>query len=175
MTRTDSPSHVARLRALGRTFLNIIRPAALAALLLAPGVNAEAAPLAYVPNEGSGTVSVIDTETDRIVRTFSPGQKPRGIAVNRDGSRLYVSEQSGNALVTIDTANGKVLARTSIGDSPEALYLSPDGALLSAAIEENNEVVLIDTANGKIARRLKMRGKNPEHAVFSPDGKWLYV
>ena len=27
----------------------------------------------------------------------------------------------------------------------------------------------------KIALNLKVKGKNPEHAVFSPDGKWLYV
>src|SRR5437660_12686965 len=35
--------------------------------------------------------------------------------------------------------------------------------------------MLIDTATSKVVQRLKMRGKNPEHAVFSPDGKWLYV
>ena len=26
-----------------------------------------------------------------------------------------------------------------------------------------------------MSRKLKMKGKNPEHAVWSPDGKWLYV
>ena len=26
-----------------------------------------------------------------------------------------------------------------------------------------------------VARKFKMKGKNPEHAVWSPDGKWLYV
>ena len=36
-------------------------------------------------------------------------------------------------------------------------------------------MLLIDSATGKVERRLKMRGQNPEHAVFSPDGKWLCV
>src|SRR5438270_2513747 len=105
--------------------------------LFVSAVPAAAAPLAYVPNEASGTVSVIDTGTDRVVRTISPGEKPRGIALSLDGSRLYVSEQSGNALITLEAATGKVLARTPLGDSPEGIYLSPSGALLSAAIEEN--------------------------------------
>jgi len=35
--------------------------------------------------------------------------------------------------------------------------------------------MLVDTATTKVVQRLKMRGKNPEHAVFSPDGRWLYV
>ena len=44
------------------------RLAIAAAALLAFG--AVAAPFAYVPNEGSASVSVIDTATDRIVSTF---------------------------------------------------------------------------------------------------------
>ena len=39
-----------------------------------------AAPLAYVPNEGSGTISVIDTGTDAVVKEIKAGKKPRGIA-----------------------------------------------------------------------------------------------
>jgi YVTN family beta-propeller protein len=43
------------------------------------------------------------------------------------------------------------------------------------AVEESNSVAFIDTATNKLALNLKVKGKNPEHAVFSPDGKWLYV
>ena len=38
-----------------------------AALAAAMPLPALAAPFAYVPNEGSGTVSVIDTRTDQVV------------------------------------------------------------------------------------------------------------
>ncbi|HEX2389917.1 MAG TPA: hypothetical protein VHL33_02490, partial [Casimicrobiaceae bacterium] len=51
---------------------------------LALGGSVFAAPFAYVPNEGSGNVSVIDTATDRVVRTISLGGKPRGIAIAPD-------------------------------------------------------------------------------------------
>ncbi|HEX7954459.1 MAG TPA: hypothetical protein VF523_15455, partial [Burkholderiales bacterium] len=56
-----------------------------------------AAPNAYVPNEGSGTVSVIDTATDQIIKTIPAGKKPRGSAVSKDGTKLYVSDQPHNA------------------------------------------------------------------------------
>ena len=36
-------------------------------------------------------------------------------------------------------------------------------------------MVFIDTASGEIAFRVKIRGENPEHAVFSPDGRYVYV
>ena len=38
-----------------------------------------AAPVAYVPNEKSGTISVIDTETDSVVAEIKAGDKPRGL------------------------------------------------------------------------------------------------
>src|SRR5512141_21180 len=73
---------------------------AMVGLVLATGVTA-AAPRAYVPNEGSATVSVIDTATDRVVDTLKIGQKPRGIAIGRDG-RLYVSDQPTGAVIVYD-------------------------------------------------------------------------
>ena len=39
----------------------------------------------------------------------------------------------------------------------------------------SSEVVLIDTATLAVHRRIKIKGKNPEHAVWSPDGKLIYV
>ena len=61
-----------------------------------------AAPFAYVPNEKSGTLSVIDTETDTVVADIKAGDKPRGLAVSKDGKIVYVSDQPHNALVLVD-------------------------------------------------------------------------
>src|SRR5882724_11258856 len=136
----------------------MIRFAAVAAALWAATV--AAAPFAYVPNEGSASISVIDTATDRVTVTLKLAQKPRGIAVSLDGSRLFISDQAANALITIDFGKREVVATTPLGNSPEAIYLSADGKWLSAAIEENDLVLLVDTATGGVERRIKMRGKN---------------
>ncbi len=44
--------------------------------------SARAAPLAYVSNEGSASVSIIDTASDKVTATFKVGTKPRGIALS---------------------------------------------------------------------------------------------
>jgi YVTN family beta-propeller protein len=49
-------------------------------LALCGAAAASAAPMAYASNEGSGTVSVIDTATNRVIATIDTGGKPRGIA-----------------------------------------------------------------------------------------------
>ena len=48
----------------------------------------QAAPFAYVPNEKSGSVSVIDTASGKPVRQIAAGKRPRGIAADPAGTRL---------------------------------------------------------------------------------------
>jgi YVTN family beta-propeller protein len=154
------------------------RPTLAAALFALAGTSAAAAfaaPFAYVPNEKSGTVSVIDTATDTVARTITTGGKPRGIAASPDGSILYVSEQTGNALLVIDTAGGQLRERIGLGESPEGISLSRDGALLAVGSELANGVILVGTGGAHRSAAIKVPGPNPEHAVFSPDGRWLYV
>ncbi len=67
-------------------------------------LSAWAAPFAYVPNERSGTISVIDTASDEVVATVRTGGKPRGSAASPDGRRLYVSDQTSGALLIVDLA-----------------------------------------------------------------------
>jgi YVTN family beta-propeller protein len=77
------------------------RLALLTSVLIAPCA-AIAAPFAYVPNEKSGTLTVIDTANDTFVTEIKAGDKPRGHAIAKDGKTLYVSDQPNNVLVTVD-------------------------------------------------------------------------
>lgn len=150
--------------------------AALAMLAVATGIGmASAAPLAYVPNEGSASISVIDTATDKVASTLKVGRKPRGLAISTDGSRLFASDQTANALVVGDLRSGTQIAKVDLGDSPEAVYLSPAGRWLAGAIEENDAATIVDVSALTVARKLKTNGRNPEHAIRSPDGKRVFV
>ena len=53
--------------------------------------------------------------------------------------------------------------------------MSYDGRWVAAAVEESNDVAFVDTQAGKLAFVVTVRGKNPEHAVFSPDGRLVFV
>ncbi len=154
---------------------NGIAPFALAALLAFP-LACIAGPLAYASNEGSGTVSVIDTATDTVKATLRVGKKPRGIALSADGKRLYLSDQELDALVVVDTAKGTEPApRAARKISRSHLPLARRAAGSRVMIEEDNEVAIDDTTTLEVKSRINTRGKNPDHAVWSPDGHWLYV
>jgi YVTN family beta-propeller protein len=143
--------------------------------LASGGQPAQAAPFAYVPNEGSGTLSVIDIATDKVVAEIAAGTKPRGTVVSADGRLAYVSDQPNNRLVLVDLEARKASGQIALGESPEGVGISPDGRWVAAAVEESNDVVFVDTQTKAVAFVVKVSGKNPEHAVFSPDGKQVFV
>ena len=86
---------------------------ALFAIVLAMGLAlaacpAEAAPFAYVTNEHSNNVSVIDTATNTLVATIPVGTIPFAVAVTPDGTHVYVTNDGSNNVSVIGTATNTV-------------------------------------------------------------------
>jgi YVTN family beta-propeller protein len=110
-----------------------------------------------------------------VVAELPGGSKPRGLAVGPDRRWLYVSDQPNNSLQLVDLARRKLGAAVALGESPEGVSISPDGRWVVAAVEGKNEIAVTDTRSNALAFSIKVHGKNPEHAVFSPNGRLLFV
>ncbi|MCA1683605.1 MAG: hypothetical protein LC708_00515, partial [Actinobacteria bacterium] len=61
----------------------------------------------YVVHESEGTVSVISTASNTVVATVPVVERPSGVAVSPDGSRVWVT---GRGISVIDTATNAVVA-----------------------------------------------------------------
>jgi YVTN family beta-propeller protein len=146
------------------------------ALLLARTF-AVAAPFAYVPNQKSGSISVIDTASDQVVRTLTGdhqlGDRVQAVDTDRNGDTLYVVDAQHNKLFAIDPVTDAVRRSVAIGPEVEGVRLSPSGKTLAVCAEGQNKVLLIDAASFKIETRIPVKGNNPEHCEFTADGKWL--
>lgn len=59
---------------------------------------------AYVANNSSNTVSVINTANDAVVTTIPVGTNPWGVAVNPSGTFAYVTNNSSNTVSVISTS-----------------------------------------------------------------------
>jgi YVTN family beta-propeller protein len=97
--------------------------AAALACLVAPG--AALAQNAYITNQSSGTVSVIDTATNALVGSpITVGVNPNGVVVTPDGSRVYVANFGSNNVSVIDTATNAVVGSPiTVGSGPRAFGL----------------------------------------------------
>lgn len=88
----------------------------------------------YVANANSDSVSVIDTERDRVVATLPAritpkaplGSAPNALAISRDGKTLYVANGADNAVAVLDAATGRTRGFIPAGWYPTAVALSSD-------------------------------------------------
>src|SRR5438270_11328413 len=96
------------------------------ALLAAAAARADAF-MAYVSNEKSNTVSVIDTNKWQVIRTIKVGQRPRGIAFTKDQRYVLVAVGDDDTITMIDTQSNQVVDTLQSGPDLDILVLDVTG------------------------------------------------
>lgn len=111
---------------------------------------------AYVTNEVSGTVSVIDMAARKKIKAIEMGKnaRPMGLAVARDGKRVYASLGRGKTVAAIDPTTDSVLATVEVGTRPWGIALSPDGTKLYSANGPDNTVSVVDLATMTVIKKI---------------------
>src|SRR5438034_11573302 len=85
---------------------------------------------AYVSNEKSNTVSVIDTDKFQVVKTIKVGQRPRGIELTQDGKFILVAVGDDDTIQMIDTTTYQIVANLPSGPDPELFTQDSTGKTL---------------------------------------------
>jgi DNA-binding beta-propeller fold protein YncE len=98
----------------------------------------------------TGKLVLIDPAMRRIDRTVHLGGNLNGLALNADGTRIYVGDVGG-AVFELDSA-GHVLRGFAMPGRPQGLALSQDGKELYAAGEDGDFIVLDLHDDAGIAR-----------------------
>ena len=97
---------------------------------------------AYVTNAISGTVSVVNLNQNRVVRTLEGFTEPRGCALTPDGSLLYVANHTEGTVSIIDTSQPlKPIVTPSavpVGTRPWAIAITDNTVFVTDALAELN-------------------------------------
>lgn len=136
-------------------------------LLIGPGK--ASADTAYVANEATATISVIDTTSNTIVHTIGLGSDPaipgtpqpdgpfngetahhapfynghvgtHGLWLTPDGSVLLVANRISGTIVAIDTATNTVLGYAPVGREPHLATVRPGGAEAWVAVRGESHI-----------------------------------
>src|ERR1700722_467250 len=112
-------------------------------------------PFAYVTNQSSNSVSVIDTSTNTLVTTIALctdcSLAPAGLAVTPDGSRVYVANRGNGTVSVIATSTNTISATIAIppcdcaSSSPAGVAITPDGTRAYVTDTSRNAIEVIDT------------------------------
>jgi YVTN family beta-propeller protein len=107
----------------------------------------------FVSNWASESVSVIDTNTNKVIRTLHVGMNPNDMKLAADG-RLFVACSNDNTIHVIDTKTLEVVERLSTtltplapeGSTPDAIEIDDKRKLLYVANADNNSIAVIRIA-----------------------------
>lgn len=137
------------------------------------------APLAYVTNVMSNSVSVIDTREHVVLQQIRVGQMPRGVAASPDGQAVYVANQLSDTISVIRTADNSVRATIPVDKGPYGVSVSPDGQELYIAHagsfpESGHTVSVFSTRTRQVVGSISVQDQ-PTGVAVSPDGTRLYV
>jgi len=126
----------------------------------------------YVTNEKDNTITVIDSESLEVIKTFKVGQRPRGVILSKDGKWLIVCASDDNIVQVYDAKTFEYIKSLPSGPDPELLILHPSGNPLYVANEDDNLVTVVDIFENRIISDVPV-GVEPEGLGISPDGKVL--
>ncbi|MEE1805241.1 YncE family protein [Streptomyces sp. BE133] len=125
----------------------------------------------------TNAVHIIDTATNKVVRTMYVGRAPHEGFFSPDGTRLWVAVRGQDYISVIDWRAGKEVDRIHTEDGPSKVVFSPDGKFAYVNHLRASRLDQIDVASHKIIKRVQIpaqAGGSSDEAI-SPDGRDIWL
>ncbi len=123
--------------------------------------------LAWVCNDGDGTVTVIDTENQSVVKTVSVGAGHHEIAFTDDSRYACITNQGSDSVTLVDVFTLTVRGDVSVGKRPHGLGFSSLSQFMYVANEGDGTVSVINPWSMERMNTIKA-GKGVRKVRFGP-------
>jgi YVTN family beta-propeller protein len=140
---------------------------------LSPATAQTVAPKAYVGLFKDNAVAVMDTSTNKVMKTIPIATGPHGIVITPDGRWVYASSDGDAVVSVIDTRTDEVASTIDVGPTPHGLAITPDGSRVLVAGFGSDQVEAIDTASNQVVWQVAV--PQPHNIGITPDGKTAYA
>jgi YVTN family beta-propeller protein len=172
-----------------RIFLTLLFSLLAAMLLISGGAAAQVGGgqevgKIVVANRGGGTISVIDTETDQVLKTeFLPGPmaEPMYVVYSKFGERVFVGDRANNQVVVFDANDFSVEDTVPAGNGVFHMWADTRGRQLWVNNDIDNTATVIDTQTLEVMATVPMPadlvalGGKPHDVILDRAGRFAYV
>jgi YVTN family beta-propeller protein len=130
----------------------------------------------FISNEDTGTATILEAATGKIV-TFTPvGREPEGVGIAPDGKTFYVTCETAGDVYAIAADTGKVIAKLHVNPRPRSVDFLPDGSRGFVPSESSGELNVFDPAAMTVLKTIALpKGSRPMTVRVAPGGKKVYV
>jgi YVTN family beta-propeller protein len=133
---------------------------------------------AYVTNQGSATVTVLDVVNVRLDRELPVGLNPVAVAASPTRNEVYVLNAGvaggQGSISVIDCEHNAVVATIAVGRDPDSIDVDARGELAFVANRGSNSVSVVNLEFRNAVTQIGV-GEEPDAVKLSPDGKTLVV
>jgi YVTN family beta-propeller protein len=130
---------------------------------------------AYVENEGSGTVTVVDLQSLTVVGTISGFSGPSYAAADPVANRIYVSNAYADTVSVIDGLSDTVIATVSVGDFPRGIAVNPETGKVYVANVIGKNTTVIDSWSGyQVVKTISVPDAPPYDVAVNPGLNRVY-
>ncbi|MBX7223288.1 MAG: YncE family protein [Blastocatellia bacterium] len=117
--------------------------------------------LLYTANTMSDNLSVVDTETSRVVRTIPVGRFPVDVTVNPNTNMVYSLNEGTNSISVIDGNRNQVVETVSLGEATfrtvfSNLEVNPKNNRIYAAEPRTRQILVLDGATNTIRSTISL-------------------
>jgi YVTN family beta-propeller protein len=148
---------------------------------------------AFVANIGSGSVTAVDLESGKAIKSIPTGAGAEGIAITPDGREVWITNREADTVSILDAKSLEVTATLPAADFPIRAKITPDGKKALVSCAQSGDVAVFDVASRKLLGRIAIDkeavpgseerlfstqfGKSPVPVglLIAPDGKRAWV
>jgi YVTN family beta-propeller protein len=128
---------------------------------------------AYVTNQFSSNIGVIDLATNTQVDSIPVSGNPFRVRVSPDGRSLFVTGNA-DSLFIIDVESREITGRLAIGLDANGLAIDYTGTRLYVSNQSDGTIDEVDLTSNTVLRTITVGGY-PQELVLSPGGTLLFV
>ncbi|MBI2909456.1 MAG: YncE family protein [Chloroflexi bacterium] len=128
----------------------------------------------YVANQGSDSLTVINTDTRAFVKTIVLGTFDPGLALDATNGRLYAANFPADAVSVIALAGRTVETSWLSGPGPWAVAVDPAVKQLYSLNYEEGTMSILDTTTGQVKGKVNV-GPLPLAVTVNPATRMVYV
>lgn len=130
----------------------------------------------YAADGDSNQVAVVDTKTDRIVKTIPVGENPWRAYMSPDGAKAVVPNNDDRTVTVIDVKTHKVITTFLGGEGMTGVNFVNGGKKAYIISQPESALYVIDMEKYRELKRIKFgEGLMLETAATTPDGKTVYL
>lgn len=131
--------------------------------------------IAFTSNGGSDSVSVIDLNKGRFVKTLDVPDSPEAITTNKAGTEIWVGSNDEGKVSVISTADGSTLAQFDGFTWPYRVLLSEDEKYAVIPDFRQHRLRIFDAQSKIESGAMEIASSGPQGVAWYPDSRTLFL